>query len=72
MFAVATDSFYKTKNEAVFSASKSESIKRNVVDFHSNNTKNSVHFFSNDKEISLNLSGESIELLKSILMKMIF
>lgn len=64
MFTVATDSFYKTKNEAVFLASKSESIKRNVVDFHSNNTKNSVHFFSNDKEISLNLSDESIELLK--------
>ncbi|EPC4776632.1 hypothetical protein RY535_001126 [Campylobacter coli] len=60
----AVDTFYSTKNEAVFSASKSENIKRNVADFNTdNNTKNSVYFFSDDKEISLNLSNESMELL---------
>lgn len=41
----AVDTFYSTKNEAVFSASKSENIKRNVADFNAdNNTKNSVCF----------------------------
>ncbi|VUA73665.1 Uncharacterised protein [Campylobacter coli] len=36
----AVDTFYSTKNEAVFSASKSENIKRNVADFNTdNNTK---------------------------------
>lgn len=49
----AVDTFYSTKNEAVFSASKSENIKRNVADFNTdnntnfntdNNTKNSVCF----------------------------
>lgn len=60
----AVDTFYSTKNEAVFSASKTENIKRNVADFNTdNNTKNSVYFFSDDKEISLNLSNESMELL---------
>lgn len=66
MFAVATSSFYKTQNEAVFSASKSENIKRNISDFNPDkNTKNSIHFFSDNKEIALNLSDKSMELLKS-------
>ncbi|EAH4639205.1 hypothetical protein J4071_000854 [Campylobacter jejuni] len=66
MFAVATSSFYKTQNEAVFSASKSENIKRNISDFNPDkNTKNSIHFFSDNKEIALNLSDKSMELLKN-------
>lgn len=66
MFAVAVNTFYKTQNEVVFSASKSERIKREITDFTPDkNVKNSVHFFSDDKEISLNLSDESIKLLKS-------
>ncbi|MBC2815512.1 hypothetical protein H4987_09315, partial [Campylobacter jejuni] len=49
----AVDTFYSTKNEAVFSASKSENIKRNVADFNTdNNTKNSVYFFSDDNKTS--------------------
>lgn len=62
----SVDTFYSTKNVAVFSAYKSENIKRNISDFHPDkNTKNSIHFFSDGKEIALNLSDKSIELLKS-------
>lgn len=69
MFAVATQSFYTTKDKVVFSANPSENITRKKEEFTTANfinpQKKLVHFFSDEKQISLYLNEKSLELLQN-------
>lgn len=76
IFAIAVNTFYKTKDVAVFSAIPSKNVIRKQEDFtlNKNQSLNTdgyftdghfVKFFSNNKQVSLKLNDESLELLKN-------
>lgn len=71
MLVIAASSFYRTQNEAVFRAESSELKIRQKEDFSLDKNENSygentlVKFFSDEKELSLKLNKQSLELLKS-------
>lgn len=71
MLVIAASSFYRTQNEAVFKAESSELKLRKKEDFSLAENENGygentlVKFFSDEKELSLKLNKQSIELLKS-------
>lgn len=71
MLVIAASSFYRTQNETVFKAESSELKLRKKEDFSLAENENGygentlVKFFSNEKELSLKLNKQSLELLKS-------
>ncbi|WP_185900156.1 hypothetical protein [Campylobacter sp. MIT 99-7217] len=70
MYIHATPSFFVNADDAVFKASKAELYLKNKEDFKtsdvvSKNNEVKISFFENEKQISLNLSKESLELLKT-------
>ncbi|WP_190317931.1 MULTISPECIES: hypothetical protein [unclassified Campylobacter] len=64
LITFAVDTFYNTKNTAVFKAQDTQKVQRDASEFSTRQASAKVKFINDGEEVSLNLNQESLRILK--------